>query len=300
MRLARKHGFSLYCGTSPAPGSVPLGRSYRTALANAESALARRDEVSSAQVRPARPHTVTSFGDLRKALAKAVEEHPHGLPARFERYLEETAARCAHNLELARVHLEMGVDAVAAPLVTSGALDERTFAGLRSALEREADTARSIGELCSSYRRAIVDLSQAVARPVPARRDRSLRLALDYIARHYTERLRLNQVAKIAGFAPSHFSKLFIEREHLPFEEYLRALRLERAKHLLASTSLNSTRVAELSGFSSLQYFCHVFRNVEGTTPLRYRRMPRITRISRNEKTNKNAYKRTTGSRSIR
>ncbi|HEV8246454.1 MAG TPA: AraC family transcriptional regulator, partial [Polyangiaceae bacterium] len=37
-------------------------------------------------------------------------------------------------------------------------------------------------------------------------------------------------------------------------------------------TDLNVTRIAELSGYGSSQYLCRVFRRVQGSTPLEYRR----------------------------
>jgi AraC-like DNA-binding protein len=117
-------------------------------------------------------------------------------------------------------------------------------------------------------------VTAAVERPVPARQDRSLRAALDHIHAHFCEPLRLARVARIAGFAPSHFSKLFILREKTSFERYVRGLRIERARQLLTGTALHVTRIADLCGFNSLQYFGRAFRTVVGTTPLAYRRNP--------------------------
>jgi AraC-like DNA-binding protein len=111
-----------------------------------------------------------------------------------------------------------------------------------------------------------------VEQPVPARQDRSLRAALDYIHQNYSGPLRLGRVARIAGFTPNHFSKLFIKSERLPFEQYVVRLRVDRAKQLLAGTELDVMRVAELSGFNSAPYFCRVFRRATGTTPLAFRR----------------------------
>ena len=62
-------------------------------------------------------------------------------------------------------------------------------------LDHAADGARTISELLAAYRRAALDLSQAVQKPVQARRDRNLRGALDYIHRHYRERLSQAQSA---------------------------------------------------------------------------------------------------------
>ncbi|HEV8244785.1 MAG TPA: AraC family transcriptional regulator, partial [Polyangiaceae bacterium] len=95
---------------------------------------------------------------------------------------------------------------------------------------------------------------------------------VEHIREHFTEPLRLAQIARIAGFTPSHFSKLFIKRERMPFEHYVRSLRLERAQQLLYDTDLPSTRIAELVGIRSQQYFASVFRAAFGVTPLGYRR----------------------------
>ena len=87
-----------------------------------------------------------------------------------------------------------------------------------------------------------------------ARRDRSLRGALEYIHQHYGERLELPKVARVAGFTPKYFSQLFHERRN-DFRGYLAKLRFERAKQLLSGTDLTVTRVAELSGYASRNTF---------------------------------------------
>ena len=106
------------------------------------------------------------------------------------------------------------------------------------------------------------------------RHDRGLRAALDHIDRHYTEPLDVKKVARVAGFTPNYFSKLFSAREKMTFVDYVALRRVERAKKLLSGTGLDATRVAELSGFNSPQYFSRVFRRATGTTPLGYRNRP--------------------------
>jgi AraC-like DNA-binding protein len=298
-RVARKSfGFSVHFGASPAPGSAPLPQSYQLALGAAEGALSRGDKIAFADPNASSP--AASLRQLRASLGRAAQEEPDALAARFDRYLEVVTVQCGHRIEPARTHLEVGFERIAEPLIVSGAVDQRTLDALQATLDRAATAARSLGDLLSAYRRAVADLSEAVRRPVPARRDRSLRLALEYIGQHYTERLPLGRVARFTGFAPSHFSKLFIRRERMPFERYVRALRLERAKHLLISSDLDATRVAELSGFSSVQYFCHVFRAAVGTTPVAYRKLPKGVGPLRNKNANGNALNRNRSRRAAR
>jgi AraC-like DNA-binding protein len=212
-----------------------------------------------------------SLRRLRHELGSVTEERPGWLAARFDRYLEAVAVHCGYRLEPARAQLDIGFERVTDALTSNGALDPKSFAALSSALDRSAGAARTLGELFAAYRTAIADASEAVLRPVPARHDRSMRSAIEYIRQHYSEKLTLKQVARVAGFYPSYFSELFKKGERVTFEAYVARLRLERAKQLLASTELDVTRVAELSGYRSLSYFCRVFHREIGSTPLDYR-----------------------------
>jgi AraC-like DNA-binding protein len=272
----RRFGLSLHFGASVASGAEPLSRSYQAALGAAESALAQGTKMVIAEALASRP--ARSLSHLRDELCAEVEERPDLLPARFDRYLEVVGAHCGYRSDAARGHLEAGFERIAAPLLGNGSIDKKSFDALCEVLERAAREAGTITDLFAGYRRAVLDVSEAVQRPVLARQDRSLRNAVEHIHQHYAERLSLKTVARLAGFAPSHFSKLFIKRERMPFEQYVRRLRVERARHLLADTDLNAARVADLSGFRSAQYFSHVFKQTLGVTPLTYRQGRRKTR----------------------
>ena len=206
--------------------------------------------------------------------AQRVEERPALLAARFDRYLEAVAIHCGYRVEPTLAHLEVGFERMTEGLLRSGALDEKSFAAMGASLDRAAGSASTIGEVFTAYRQAVADVSEAIQRPGAARQDRSLRSAVDYIHQNYATPLRLGQVARVAGFAAGHFSKLFRRREGMAFEDYVAKLRLERAGQLLADTDLAVTRVAELAGFGSAPYFCRVFRRARGVTPLEYRRAP--------------------------
>jgi AraC-like DNA-binding protein len=282
----RDFGLALHFGAASAPGSQPLSRAYLAALAAAEVAFSRGERFVMSD--PRSTSRAPSLREQRRELVSGFEVQPELIGPRFERYLQAVSARFGDRIEAARAHLEVVFDGLSEPLSRTGALDNRTLWALCDALDRSAGHAESVSELCAFYRQAVADLIEAVKRPVAARRDRTLRVALDYIHQHYTEPLRLAQVARLAGFAPGHFSKLFIRREEMPFERYVRALRLERAKHLLADTDLDSTRIAELSGFGDGPYFCRVFRKETGATPLEYRQRPRKYWPDRLERTNSN------------
>lgn len=269
-QLARRQGLSMHFGLCVGSGSTPLSSCHQLALGAAESALTQR--VRSVTAAPQLSSLLTqSLRHLRDELARSVEEKPDLLGAHFDRYLEAVALRSGHRLEPARAHLEVGFERMAEALLHNGTLDPRSFGELGALLDRAAAEARTIHDLFDAYRRAAADLTHAVQQPLVARHDRHLRSAIEYIREHYTESLSREKVARIAGLSPTYFSEVFLERQKIPFERYVRALRLERAKQLLAAGSLHVTRVAELSGFHSLQYFARVFRTTFGVTPSEYR-----------------------------
>jgi YesN/AraC family two-component response regulator len=256
-------------GTS-APGShEPLGRRYGQALAAAERALSRGSRMVIGE-----PSTVRSLSlvrQLRSDLAMATDRQPRTLLATFERYIEGVNLQAGYRMDLVQAHLETGLDQAARAVLTTGALGAKDYLTMCDDLERVARQAATVNDLVSAYRLAIADLVELAERPVHAAQDRSLRRATTFVQQHFAEPLAVAQVARIAGFAPAYFGQLFKRRERTTFQVYVRALRIEHAKQLLASTQLTTERIGQLSGFAERHYFYRAFKLVTGATPNEYR-----------------------------
>jgi AraC-like DNA-binding protein len=263
--IARRFGFGLHVGTSSLPISASLSDHYHAALESAENALSQGVRAVNPSPRATPPGF--ALARLRRNLAEIVKQRAIGLPAQFDRYLEAVAQHSGYRLDAARAHAEAGLERMTEALLESGGLDEKSLLDMLQRLERATRGARTIGELFAAYRRTLVDITDAMVHPVPARRDRSLRRAMDYVHQHYGEPLSLNAVAHVAGFAPNYFSLLFKRREKVTFERYLRNLRVDRAKQLLTTTDLDIQRIAQLCGFGTGQYMARVFRRALGVTP---------------------------------
>jgi len=267
---ARKQfGVSLHFGTGGDPSEKLLSRSYQTALAAAQVALFEGKEIVVTQ--PAGRSRTTSLWNMRRALGRLLDENPERVEAHFDQYLEVVMSECAYRSETARVHMELGFERLLETLARQGVLDEQSLASMREDLERSTMSARTLSEIFDHFRRAVANLAKAAQAPVPARHERSLERAFVHIEQHYTEPLRLPEVARIAGFTPSYFSKLFIQSERMPFSRYVVRLRVERAKRLLTTTRLNLTHIARLSGFPTAAYLCTSFGEATGTTPAKWR-----------------------------
>ncbi|HEV8247567.1 MAG TPA: helix-turn-helix domain-containing protein [Polyangiaceae bacterium] len=271
--LARRRlGLSVHCGTASAPPGASLSQSYQAALAAAERALVLDVKVIHADGKE--QSSAHSLRHLRQALRRDVEQHPDQLGPQLDRYIEAAAAHCGYRSDALRAHLDIGFEQMAEPLLHSGALDEKSLNALRRDIDRESGAARTTTELMATYRAAVTQLSHAVNNPAMARHDRNLRYALEHIQREYAGPMRLEQVARLAGFTPTYFSRLFKQRQGTTFERYVSALRIERARQLLTSTALSITRVSQLCGLNSPEYFARAFGRALGVTPLAYRQRP--------------------------
>jgi AraC-like DNA-binding protein len=256
-----RFGLRLHVGTTSRDASLP--EQYQEALGAAQLALTRAASLVHAESTP----PIASLTKLKRELATMVERDPRALTAGFDRYLEAVIVRTGSMLEPTRGHLEVAFDAMMDALGETSALSPRALSSLDRGVKSEASHSRTVPELAAAYRQAVRDVAGAQLDPTRAHRERSLRRALVYMRQHFAEPLTLKRVAKVGGFAPNYFSVLFRQEIGETFSAHVAALRVERAKQLLADTPLTFARVARLSGLSTPQYLSRVFRRVTGETP---------------------------------
>jgi AraC-like DNA-binding protein len=267
--LAKRFDLRLCMGACAADVAETLPDRYQSALAAAEQALSRGIPIVHAaqSPRPAR----SLVGEQRNLVAAAVAESPALLSPRFDRFLEVLLVHCSHRLEPVRAHLEAAFEQVMDALRATGTVHDKNVADLRQTLERAATDAETVRDLSAAFRAAIADVESTLLRPPEARRDRSVRRALDFVRDHLSEPLSVAKVARVAGFAPRYFSKLFVQSEKKTFHRYVLEARLERAKHMLLATTLTAEKVGQLTGFPTRSHFHRAFRQHEGMAPLEYR-----------------------------
>lgn len=100
-----------------------------------------------------------------------------------------------------------------------------------------------------------------------------IRKALDYIAEHLGEPLKMATVAEAVNLSRSHFSALFKQTVGKTFLEYVMDQRMEKAKRQLKHTRQKSYEVAGEVGFSDYKYFTRCFKEYTGMTPTEWREL---------------------------
>ena len=99
----------------------------------------------------------------------------------------------------------------------------------------------------------------------------SLRLA-QYVLEHYREELSLKSLAQHFHGNAAYIGQVFRRDMHKSFSDYLRDVRLEKAKELLVSGNASAKEIGERVGFSNTTYFSTVFKKETGLSPDRYRK----------------------------
>ena len=90
---------------------------------------------------------------------------------------------------------------------------------------------------------------------------------LHYLETHYSEPVRLSEIAEREGLTQTYLSHLFREQLHIPFQDYLARLRLEAAMLLLRQSDTTLTDAAYACGFSDPKYLNRSFLKNLGMSP---------------------------------
>lgn len=97
--------------------------------------------------------------------------------------------------------------------------------------------------------------------------------AKEYIAEHLDEEITTGIIANELHISPTHLSRLFRQQTGFSPYEYVIAERINKAKEYLLTTDKSITDIAYLTGFNSQANFIYCFKNHEGISPGRFRKL---------------------------
>jgi transcriptional regulator GlxA family with amidase domain len=103
-------------------------------------------------------------------------------------------------------------------------------------------------------------------------RNPRVRIAIDFMEANLHRRISLAELAEVANLSPSHLSRLFKIQTTLSPGEYLRRLRMEKSRHLLATTLLSMKEIMATLGYKSRSHFVRHFRRSFRLPPSEYRK----------------------------
>ncbi|MDQ6422448.1 response regulator [Paenibacillus sp. LHD-117] len=197
-----------------------------------------------------------------------------GTPEELERWVDHLFAAIREQLlpaELCQMYLQRIVLTLMHTLYETNGSSPVSSPGMASPLHEIAkfvklDEAREwMKRLCAESVRAIRGRREDYSVQQVAK-------AIEYVKFHYKNpELSLKDVCQHISMSASYFSALFKHNTGKTFVEFVTDERMEKAKELLALTSMKSYEVAYEVGYGDPHYFSGAFKKHTGDTPTEYR-----------------------------
>lgn len=100
---------------------------------------------------------------------------------------------------------------------------------------------------------------------------KAINQSIDFINNHFNQKISLKQLSDVADLSPNYFHKIFTELMKITPNDYITAVRLNKAKELLLGTNLQIYNIADQCGFNNVSYFSALFKKSFHITPLDFR-----------------------------
>jgi len=132
------------------------------------------------------------------------------------------------------------------------------------------------------YYTAVEQLLDRLDRFIQDRREQApteqntMQKVLTYLQTHYADDLNMAVVSNHFSLNYSYFSHAFQEYSGESFSNYVRRLRLDKAKELLVHSDLKVYEISDQVGFENVKHFTRIFKDTEGITALEFRSQRRL------------------------
>lgn len=119
----------------------------------------------------------------------------------------------------------------------------------------------------------------------------NIQKAIDYIENNLKENIKLEEIAKVAGYSSPHFYRVFGPIVGCSVKEYVRKRKLSNAMFDLATSTRSVTEIAFEYGYESHEAFTRAFKFAYGESPSSFRKVQaelclfeKINLLSKNNK----------------
>lgn len=125
-----------------------------------------------------------------------------------------------------------------------------------------------------------LDSKQEIAKEVKAAA-KSLEIAVPKegmahnICRYFSDNsdriITLEEMSESFGFSKDYFGKLFKSHMGVSFNSFYSAVKIEKAKSLLKTGNYKNYEISDMLGYSTVDYFSKIFKEMTGVTPTQFR-----------------------------
>lgn len=260
-------------GTTLAPGA-PLHASHREAVLALHMCAQLDRDVLFFDEHGGRAEF--SFAELQRAageLAAAFDrEHATEIKLASDRYVQLVLRYSGERLEMARGQLLATLFALFGSVLRRAPIQTEARDRFAADLTRAIEEAPSLYQVIEGFKAALGRLSFVASRAWHGTNVMRLEATLQYLRENFAEPLPLPVIARKAGFSVPTFSRVFKKATGTSYLNYVRAIRVEHAKTLIATTPMSIDQIAQACGFQSQHHLIRSFKKETNQTPGSWRR----------------------------
>lgn len=130
---------------------------------------------------------------------------------------------------------------------------------------------QTASEMCSWYVKHFKAFMAALQKHDELLYSPRIKLIHNYICENYCSDISLDTIADSFGINKVYLAKIFKEKFGQSVNEYIRELRIEKAKKLLCQYNICINDIAQQLGFNNPQTFYNTFKRYVGVSPGKYR-----------------------------
>lgn len=95
--------------------------------------------------------------------------------------------------------------------------------------------------------------------------------AITYIEKHLDKKIKISELAEQCYLSIAQFRRIFTKEKKMSPNQYITALKIQKACNLLKNTDLSISEIAFALGYDNVYYFSTSFKNVTGCSPNHFR-----------------------------
>lgn len=115
------------------------------------------------------------------------------------------------------------------------------------------------------------------------RKSQFIKKIVEYVRENYENPISLKEIAGHLAVSEGYFCRSFKENFHMTFGNFLNDVRMGEAERLVRETDLTMEEIARKTGFNNSNYFTVCFKRMYYDTPLHYRKVHDIKKISQDD-----------------
>lgn len=161
----------------------------------------------------------------------------------------------------------LGMDLGAEDYLTKPCTVDRLLTAIKARLRRSQ-------ELKQYYSSSYQDSNQTFFELDKYTRSPRITAVFEFIEANYHRPLQLQEVAATLGYSPAYLTNLVRRKTGRTIKQWIVERRMDRARKLLLHSDLAIAQIAEQTGYLDTAYFIRQFKQLHGTSPHQWRKIP--------------------------